>query len=152
MWTVVRYAGASGETKTMQLTGAGLFGLAGVALLVGIAVAGLALIVQSLFLLWGARIAGIEGRSFGRSLATTILGGLAALAVSAVLAASGPVAPIVGFVAGFAVSALVAMPVFRTTFGRALGASVLAWVLSLLVVGAIALVLVGLGLTLAIAG
>lgn len=147
-----RYAGTAREKPTMQTPDAGLFGLAGVALLVGIAVAVLALIVQSLFLLWGARIAGIEGRSFGRALATTILGGLAALAVSAVLAASGPVAPIVGFVAGFAVSALVAMPVFRTTFGRALGASVLAWVLSLLVVGAIALVLVGLGLTLAIAG
>ncbi|MBM4157010.1 MAG: hypothetical protein FJ221_18595 [Lentisphaerae bacterium] len=110
------------------------------------------LVIQSLFLLWGAKIAGIEGRGFGRAMAVTILGGLASFGVSVVLAASGPVAPIVGFVAGFLVSALVAMPIFRTTFGRALGASVLAWVLSLLVAGLLVLLLVGLGASLAVFG
>ncbi|MBU4461012.1 MAG: hypothetical protein KJ579_10620 [Verrucomicrobia bacterium] len=128
------------------------FALAGGALAVVAAVVLVVLFVQSFFLLWGARIAGIEGRSFGRALAVTILGGLASFAVSFVLVASGPVAPIVGFVAGFVVSALVAMPVFRTSFGRALGAVVLAWALSLLIFVVIALVFLGLGVSLAVLG
>ncbi len=134
----------------MNAESVGPFALAGGALLLVTAAAVIMLLVQSLFLLWGAKIAGIEPRGFGRALAVTILGGLASFAVSIVLALSGPVAPIVGFVAGFLVSALVAMPVFRTTFGRALGASVLAWVLSLLVAGLLVLLLFGLGASLAI--
>lgn len=128
------------------------FALAGGALAVVAAVALVGLFVQSFFLLWGARIAGIEGRSFGRALAVTILGGLASFAVSLVLALSGPVAPIVGLASGFLVSALVAMPIFRTTFGRALGASVLAWGLSLLLLVLLVLLLSGLGISLAIFG
>lgn len=134
----------------MNAEAAGPFALAGGALLLLVCGGLVILFIQSFFLLWGAKIAGIEGRGFGRAIAVTILGGLASFGVSIVLAASGPVAPIVGFVAGFLVSALVAMPVFRTTFGRALGASVLAWVLSLLVAGLLALLLFGLGASLAI--
>lgn len=136
----------------MNAGSVGPFAMAGGALLLLAGAFVVVLFVQSLFLLWGARIAGIEGRGVGRAMAVTILGGLASIAVSAVLAASGPVAPIVGFAAGFIVTALVAMPVFRTSFGRALGASVLAWLLGLLVIGAIALLFVGLGLSLAVTG
>lgn len=128
------------------------FALAGGALVAAGGVVLVVLFVQSFFLLWGARIAGIEGRSFGRAFGATILGGLATFAVSVVLTATGPVAPIVGFIAGFVVTALVAMPVFRTTFGRALGATVLAWVLSLLIFGGLALLLVVLGVSLAFVG
>jgi hypothetical protein len=42
-------------------------------------------------LLWGARLAGVERRSFGRALATILLGGLAWAAVQA-LVLSAPVA------------------------------------------------------------
>lgn len=133
----------------MSAEGVGPFALAGGALVFFAAAAVLVFFVQSLFLLWGARIAGIEHRGFGRAMAVTILGGLASLAASLLLSLSGPVAPIVGLIAGFLCSALVAMPIFRTTFGRALGASVLAWALSLLVFGLLAVLLFGLGLSLA---
>jgi hypothetical protein len=44
------------------------------------------------------------------------------------------------------------MPVFRTSFGRALGAVVLGWALSLLILVVIALVFLGLGVSLAVLG
>ncbi len=120
--------------------------------LTAMAIAFVALAIQALFLLWGARIAGIERRSFGRALAVVFLGGLASGVVSLLAAASiGPLTPIVALVGGFAIEAVVAMPVFRTTFGRALGATVLAWIFSLLILGAVVLVLVLLGVGLSLA-
>ena len=64
------------------------------AVILGLIAAGalLWLFLSAAFLLWGARLAGIEKRSFGRAIGTILLGGLASLLLAAVLSA----APLVG--------------------------------------------------------
>ncbi len=89
------------------------------------------LLISAAFLLWAAGIVGIEGRSFGKAIGVTLLGGLASVVVSLMVAEL----PVISLVLGFVVYALVAMPIFGTTFGKALGATVISWVLSLVVVG-----------------
>jgi hypothetical protein len=98
------------------------------------------LFINAAFLLWGARIAGIENRTFGKALGTTILGGLAAFVLSLVLSVVPVIGTVLGFIGGFFIAALIMMPIFGTTYGKALGATVLAWVLSLVIVGGLILV------------
>ena len=98
------------------------------------------LFLSAAFLLWGARLAGIERRSFSRAFGTILLGGLAWFVVLAAFNA----APIVGtglrLLLGFCVSAAVMTPIFDTTFGKALAANILAWLLPpLLIVGLVLL-------------
>ena len=45
------------------------------------------LIVSAMFLLWGARIAGIKNRSWGKAIATIIVGGIAFIILNIALAA-----------------------------------------------------------------
>lgn len=98
------------------------------------------LFVSAAFLLWGARLAGVEKRSFGRAIGTILLGGIASFLLKLVLSGAAPViGTAAGILLGFCVSALVMMALFDTTFGKALAANLLAWVLSLLVVGTLAL-------------
>ena len=100
------------------------------------------LFVSAAFLLWGARLAGIERRSFGRAIGTILLGGGASLILKWMLSTSAPVLGTgLGVLLGFCVSSIVMMGLFSTTFGKALAANILAWVLSILVVGALALLL-----------
>ena len=95
--------------------------------------------VAAAFLLWGARLAGIERRSFGRALATILLGGLAWAAVQALFLSAPLVGTGAGLLLGFCVSAAVMMPVFGTSFGQAFVANVLAWILPFVLAGALAL-------------
>lgn len=88
-------------------------------------------------LLWGARLAGVERRSFGRALATILLGGLAWAAVQALFLSAPLVGTGTGLLLGFCVSAAVMTPIFDTTFGKAFAANVLAWVLPFLLAGAL---------------
>ena len=89
------------------------------------------------FLLWGARLAGVERRSFGRALATILLGGLAWAAVQALFLSAPLVGTGAGLLLGFCVSAAVMTPIFGTSFGKAFAANVLAWVLPFLLAGAL---------------
>ena len=100
------------------------------------------LILSAAFLLWGARLAGIERRSFGRAIGTIFLGHLAWIAVIAVFNAAPIVGTGAGLLLGFCVSAAVMTPIFDTTFGKALAANILAWLLPPLLVAG--LVLLGL--------
>ncbi len=93
--------------------------------------------VAAAFLLWGARLAGVERRSFGRALATILLGGLAWAAVQALFLSAPLVGTGAGLLLGFCVSAAVMTPIFDTTFGKAFAANVLAWVLPFLLAGAL---------------
>ena len=93
--------------------------------------------VAAAFLLWGARLAGIERRSFGRALATILLGGLAWAAVQALFLSAPLVGTGAGLLLGFCVSAAVMTPIFGTSFGKAFAANVLAWVLPFLLAGAL---------------
>ena len=108
-----------------------------VALALGLGLAWLFL--SAALLLWGARLAGIERRSFGRAVATILLGGLAWAVVQALFFAAPLVGTGAGLLLGFCVSAAVMTPIFDTTFGKAFAANVLAWVLPFLLAGALAL-------------
>lgn len=98
------------------------------------------LFVSASFLLWGARLAGIGRRSFGRAIGTIILGGIATSILAILLSASPLVGTGLGVLLGFCVSALVMMSMFDTTFGKALAANILAWVLSIVVTVALAFI------------
>lgn len=102
------------------------------------------LFVSAAFLLWGARLAGIERRSFGRAFGTILLGGIAWGIVLAVFNAAPIVGTGAGLLLGFCVSAAVMSPIFDTTFGKALAANILAWLLPPLV--AFGIVLLGFAL------
>lgn len=108
-----------------------------------VALAGAALLlwlfISASFLLWGARLAGVERRSYGRAFATLLLGGIASALLTAVLSAAPLVGTGLGLLLGFCVSSLVMMAIFDTTFGKALAANILAWVLPFVLAGALAL-------------
>ena len=106
-----------------------------VALALGLGLAWL--LASAAFLLWGARLAGVERRSFGRALATILLGGLAWAAVQAVFLSAPLVGTGAGLLLGFCVSAAVMTPVFDTSFGKAFAANVLAWLLPFVLAGAL---------------
>lgn len=98
------------------------------------------LFISAAFLLWGARLAGIERRSFSRAIGTILLGGMAWFAVLAAFNAAPLVGTGLGLLLGFCVSAAVMTPIFDTTFGKALAANILAWLLPpLLIVGLVLL-------------
>ena len=97
------------------------------------------LFLSAAFLLWGARLAGIERRSFGRAIGTILLGGLAWFVVLAAFNAAPLVGTGLGLLLGFCVSAAVMTPIFDTTFGKALAANILAWILPFVLAGALAL-------------
>ena len=97
------------------------------------------LFVSASFLLWGARIAGIERRSFGRAIGTLLLGGFASALLSGLLRSSPYVGAGLGFLLGLCVSAFVTMAIFDTNFGKALVANILAWVLPFVLAAALAL-------------
>ena len=97
------------------------------------------LFVSAAFLLWGARIAGIERRSFGRAIGTLLLGGFASALLSGLLRSSPYVGAGLGVLLGFCVSAFVMMAIFDTTFGKALVANLLAWILPFALAATLAL-------------
>jgi len=103
------------------------------------AIALLWLFVSAAFLLWGARLVDIERCSFGRAIGTIFLGGIAWFIVLAVFNAAPLVGTGLGLLLGFCVSSVVMMAIFSTTFGKALAANILAWVLPFLVAGGLVL-------------
>ena len=107
--------------------------------LLGLASLLLWLFISASFLLWGARLAGIPHRSYARAIGTLLLGGIASTLTTFLLSPSLLAGPGLGILLGFCVSALVMMALFDTTVAKALAANILAWVLSLLVMGGIAL-------------
>ena len=97
------------------------------------------LFIQAGFLMWGASIAKIENRSFGKALGTTILGWIASFVFSLMVIFIPYIGTVIGFAGGLLIAALIMMPIFSTTFGKALVATLLAWVLELAVIGGILL-------------
>lgn len=122
---------------------AGMAGMGALAVVLAVLLVGLVvLMVQAAFLKLGARMAGIEKRSFGRMLLTALLGSLAGAILGAVLSPIPVAGAALGFAGGFVGMALVLMTVSDTGFGKALGATVIGWLLGILVFGAIAVLLV----------
>jgi hypothetical protein len=102
----------------------------------------IALFIQAGFLLWGASIAKIKNRSFGKALLTIILSGIASFVLPLILIAIPVAGTISGLIVGFFVSALIMMPIFKTTFGKALAAAMIAWVLGIVVLGGLTLLII----------
>ncbi len=98
------------------------------------------LFISASFLLWGARIAGIQNRSYGRAIGTIFIGGIASFVLTILLSSAPLVGTGVGILLGFCVSAVVMMSIFKTTFGKALAANLIAWVLSIVVAVGLAVV------------
>ena len=90
-----------------------------------------ALSVQAGFLLWGAKLVKIENRSFFRALCTTVLGGIAALAFMLLCKASQLPAEVLTIISYYFFSALIMVPFFSTTYGKAFGAMLIAFVIGL---------------------
>lgn len=108
------------------------------------------LFISAAFLLWGASIARIERRSYGRALAATLLGFVVSGILSLVLAFLSVAGTAIALLVGFLAEALVTMPIFDTTYLRALAAVVISWALSILMTIALAFVLaISFGLMLA---
>ncbi len=102
-----------------------------IALMIAIVCTGF--LIYPTFLLWSARMAGIESASLGKAFRTTIRGGIASAPLSWILSVVPIVGPIVGFIGGLFIGALIMTDIFSTTFRKAIGAIVLAWVLTLAV-------------------
>lgn len=96
-------------------------------------------LIAAAFLLWGARLVNIERRTFGRALATILIGAIAWGLVQALFVAVPPVGAAAGILCGICVSSVVMMAIFDTTFPKAFVANLLAWLLPPVVAGALAL-------------
>ena len=81
--------------------------------------------ISAALLLLGAKIANIPGRSYGKALATTVLSGLLMSALAALLKTPPALSAALGTVGGFLATALLMIPIFKTTPGRAFAAAAL---------------------------
>ena len=96
----------------------------------------IALFIQATFLLWGAKLAGIPGRSFGKAIGILILS-----AVAGALLSMLPGGAVGGTLIGLLINSLIMMALFSTSFLRALAATVIALALGVLVIGGLALLI-----------
>jgi hypothetical protein len=113
-------------TATPVIAGLAGFAVIGILILIG-------LFILAAILLWAARIVGIENRSFGKAIGTIFIGGIASTILTAMLSAAPIVGTGAGILIGFCISSVVMMGFFNTTFGKALGANIIAWVLGIVV-------------------
>jgi len=81
--------------------------------------------IEVAFLRLGVRIAQIEDVTDGQLWTTVILGSMATFVANLALFAT----PGVGLILGFLLQVLIMMSICHTTFGKALEATILAWVL-----------------------
>lgn len=110
-----------------------------IAVIVVAALVGL-IIINAAFLLWGAHIAGIKNPTFGKALGTAILGAVASFVISLVFRVAA-IGIVIEFFCDFLIDALIMMQIFSTTYGKALGATLITWV-GLAVVGGLILLAV----------
>jgi len=98
------------------------------------------LFIGAALLLLGAKIAGIEKRTYGKAIITTVLSGIATLVLAFLLQSMPIVSAMLGFFGGFLITSLIMIPIFKTTFGKALGAAVLACIFSIVLIAPVAMV------------
>lgn len=96
--------------------------------------------ISAALLLLGAKIANIANRSYGQALAATVLSGLITYALAFLLKTSPLLSALLGTVGGLLVTALLMMPIFKTTPGRAFAAAALAAVFTVAAVAPLAMV------------
>ena len=94
--------------------------------------------ISSAFTLLAAKIVKVENATFGRAMLATLLGTLAASAISIPLSFLGIPGAILGVIGGFFLESLVVKAIFATSYGKGLLTTLLAGVLA----GAVAVVLI----------
>jgi hypothetical protein len=94
--------------------------------------------IASAFMLLAAKIVKVENATFGRAMLATLLGGLAASAISIPLSFLGVPGAVLGAIGGFFLESLVVKAIFATSYGKGLLTTLLAGVLA----GAVAIVIV----------
>ena len=82
--------------------------------------------ISAALLLLGAKVANIASRSYGKALAATVLSGLITYALAFLLETTPLLSALLGTVGGLLVTALLVIPIFKTTPGRAFAAAALA--------------------------
>jgi len=82
---------------------------------------GIAILVHALFLSWGAAVAGIKQRGFGRALVAAILS-VGAMAIVAMQASRQGGSSLLAYGLGFVFDILLVMPIFATFLRRAAAA------------------------------
>jgi hypothetical protein len=85
----------------------------------------ISIVAHSGFVAWGAAVAGIGKAGFGRAVATTLIGGAAATAVSR-FGYDSPGAALAAWAIGFALQSLVACAIYRTSLRKAAAATAVA--------------------------
>ncbi len=90
-------------------------------LLILLAWAAIAIVVDALFLLWGASVAKVHKRSLGRALAASVLS-VGAMLIVVFQAGGHNASPLLAYVAGFVFETLLVMPIFATSLRRAAAA------------------------------
>ena len=98
------------------------------------------LLMSAAFLLLGARLAGIVKRSYGGALGIALLSGIASFVLGYALSSRPILGIVLAGLGGFLITALMMMLIFKTSLGKALGAAVLAWMFSSVIVGGTAMV------------
>ena len=99
--------------------------------------------IASAFMLLAAKIVKVENVTYGRAMLATLLGGLAAAAISIPLSFLGLPGNILGTIGGFFLESLVVRAIFSTTYGKGLLTTLLAGVLEVAVGIVVTLIMVG---------
>jgi hypothetical protein len=99
--------------------------------------------IASAFMLLAAKIVKVEDVTYGRAMLATLLGGLAAAAISIPLSFLGLPGTILGTIGGFFLESLVVKAIFSTTYGKGLLTTLLAGVLEVAVGIVVTLIMVG---------
>jgi len=99
--------------------------------------------IASAFMLLAAKIVKVENVGYGRAMLATLLGGLAASAVTIPLSLLGVPGAVVGAIGGFLLESLVVKAIFRTSYGKGLLTVLLAGVLAAAVLLVLFLIVLG---------
>lgn len=99
--------------------------------------------IASAFMLLAAKIVKVENVTYGRAMLATLLGGLAASAITIPLNLIGLPGVILGWIGGFFIESLVVKAILRTSYGKGLLTTLLAGVLAAAVGVVVVLVVLG---------
>ena len=113
----------------------------GIAILAIIITAGF--FIASAFMLLAAKIVKVPNVGYGRAMLATLLGGLAAAAISVPLNLLGIPGAVLGAIAGFFLESLVVKAIFSTSYGKGLLTVLLAGVLAAAVLIVILVIALG---------
>ncbi|MFW5845771.1 MAG: hypothetical protein ACOCXJ_06055 [Planctomycetota bacterium] len=103
------------------------------------------LCIASLFLHIGTGLAGVRQRSFGKAILATVVCNIIAAVINFLL-------PVIGVLVAIFVCPLLIMPIYSTTYGKALIAYLLSFVIAIAASVVLVLVLAGMGMAAGAAG